>query len=203
MRKKRILVYGDSNVWGDREPGVKRFATEKQWPNILQSLLGDDYEVVQEGLCARTAGDRDQGKLYLNGKSSYEAILRSASPVDLVVVALGTNDIRNAYETSAQQIAEDLQRYKTYTENYAADAINDMTDFRGVLYVKVPKLYDYEGLERSENDLKELNRLIGRFADNWVEVGEPKYCTDGLHYSEEGHEELAKIVYEKVKEIKL
>ena len=49
MQPGRILIYGDSNVWGDRgfsENGVLlgRYATKQQWPNILQQLLGDEYD---------------------------------------------------------------------------------------------------------------------------------------------------------------
>jgi hypothetical protein len=49
MQPGRILIYGDSNVWGDKGFGqdgalLGRYATKQQWPNILQQLLGDEYD---------------------------------------------------------------------------------------------------------------------------------------------------------------
>ena len=46
----RILAYGDSNVWGDSGEGY-RYATDEQWTNILQNMLGVTYEIVQNGVC--------------------------------------------------------------------------------------------------------------------------------------------------------
>ena len=62
MQPGRILIYGDSNVWGDKGFGengalLGRYAAKQQWPNILQRLLGDEYNIIQAGLCGRTAGE--------------------------------------------------------------------------------------------------------------------------------------------------
>ena len=53
-KAKRILCFGDSNTWG-RIPGKKfrRFPVDQRWTGILQKLLGEDYEVIEEGLTAR------------------------------------------------------------------------------------------------------------------------------------------------------
>lgn len=47
---KKILIYGDSNTWGDNFHTGVRISDDKQWPNILSSKLGDNYIVYQEKL---------------------------------------------------------------------------------------------------------------------------------------------------------
>ncbi|HMH70232.1 MAG TPA: hypothetical protein VK502_02440, partial [Candidatus Saccharimonadales bacterium] len=98
---KRLLCYGDSNTWGQAQHQVgmsKRIASDRQWPQILQHLLFNECLIIQEGLGGRVAGDFDTEKSYYNGKTSYEVVLRSAAPVDLVIIALGTNDLKVRYE---------------------------------------------------------------------------------------------------------
>ncbi len=46
---KKILIYGDSNTWGDNLITKKRLADEYLWANKLNNLLGSDYKVLQEG----------------------------------------------------------------------------------------------------------------------------------------------------------
>ena len=57
---KKILIYGDSNVWGDNFITRKRISDELQWSNILQKELGNDYKILQEGLPGRVAGSLKQ-----------------------------------------------------------------------------------------------------------------------------------------------
>lgn len=51
---KRILCFGDSNTWGyDGQTGL-RFAEDVRWTGVLQSLLGPEYTVLEEGQNGRT-----------------------------------------------------------------------------------------------------------------------------------------------------
>ena len=58
--KKHIVCFGDSNTHGfcadptDCFDGGNRFNEEERWTCRLQSLLGDGYLVVEEGLGGRT-----------------------------------------------------------------------------------------------------------------------------------------------------
>lgn len=47
---KKVLIYGDSNTWGDNFILGKRIPDENQWPNILQKSLNDKFKIIQEGL---------------------------------------------------------------------------------------------------------------------------------------------------------
>lgn len=97
---KRILIYGDSNVWGDNFILGERIPHEKQWVNILSEKLGSDYKIYQEGLPGRLAGNNEEEKKYKNGKDTFLSTFRTCAPVDILIIALGTNDLQIKYNKS-------------------------------------------------------------------------------------------------------
>lgn len=106
-RVRTILCYGDSNTWGfDPETG-ERFPEEVRWPGVLRTKLGDDYRVIEEGLSGRTTvwDDPIEG-VHKNGRTYLRPCLESHSPVDLVALMLGTNDLKTRFGSSASDIAQ-------------------------------------------------------------------------------------------------
>lgn len=107
---KTILCYGDSNTWGAVPNSDDRYPRSVRWPGALQGLLGEEYEVISEGLNGRTMVVVDPVKPYRTGITHLQSILQSADPIDTVIVMLGTNDIKNTYNLSPKQIAEHLEQ---------------------------------------------------------------------------------------------
>jgi lysophospholipase L1-like esterase len=91
---KTIVCFGDSNTWGYL-PGSdgERLPRETRWPVRLQRALGEQFEVIAEGLNGRTAAVESPVEDGRNGLPYFLPCLRSHKPVDLVVVYLGTNDV--------------------------------------------------------------------------------------------------------------
>jgi lysophospholipase L1-like esterase len=91
---KTLLCFGDSNTWG-YVPGSngKRLPREARWPTRLQATLGEEWEVVAEGLSGRTATIDRPDSEGRNGLPYLLPCLHSHAPVDLVVIFLGTNDV--------------------------------------------------------------------------------------------------------------
>ena len=88
---KKILIYGDSNTWGDNFFLGKRIDDDKQWANILQKKLESEYKVIQEGLPGRIAGNFDIEEPYKNGKDSFLSIYKSFLPNLSVLLLLKKN----------------------------------------------------------------------------------------------------------------
>ena len=103
---KTILCYGDSNTWGYNAETTGRYPPETRWPNVMARELGDGYTVIPEGLNGRTTvwPDPVEGE-YKNGKSYLIPCLESHHPIDLVIMMLGTNDLKHRYGLSAWDIA--------------------------------------------------------------------------------------------------
>jgi lysophospholipase L1-like esterase len=103
---KTILCYGDSNTWGYDAEAAGRFPPENRWPNVMARELGDGHTVISEGLNGRTTvwPDPVEGE-HKNGKTYLIPCLESHHPIDLVIVMLGTNDLKHRYGLSAWDIA--------------------------------------------------------------------------------------------------
>ncbi len=110
-KAKTVICYGDSNTWG-AIPGTddERHPRSIRWPYTLQALLGSNYEVISEGLPGRTLVAHDPEKAHRTGITHLDSILRSADPVSLVVIMLGTNDVKKLYNLSAEDIAQHLSQ---------------------------------------------------------------------------------------------
>jgi len=102
---KTILCYGDSNTWGYNPLTKERYSREERWTGILQKELGEDYEVIEEGLNGRTTVWDDPIEGYKNGKEYLIPCLESHRPVDLVIIMLGTNDLKKRFSLSTFEIA--------------------------------------------------------------------------------------------------
>jgi lysophospholipase L1-like esterase len=60
---------------------------------VLQLALGDDVYVIEEGLSGRTTAFEDPFSPGRNGLAALPMLLDTHSPLDAVVILLGTNDL--------------------------------------------------------------------------------------------------------------
>lgn len=92
---KTIVFFGDSNTWG-ADPGNpgKRFAPDRRFTGIVRELLGNGYLVAEEGVCGRTTAFDDPIEPYRNGAAHIDCCMLTHMPVDLLVLMLGTNDLK-------------------------------------------------------------------------------------------------------------
>jgi len=99
MATKRLLCFGDSLTWGwvpvpEMSP-TTRFPYDERWTGVLAKALDKDYEVIEEGLSARTTSIDDPVDPRLNGSAYLPSALASHLPLDLVIIMLGTNDTKS------------------------------------------------------------------------------------------------------------
>lgn len=103
---KTILCYGDSNTWGAVPGGHdERYPRDIRWTGILQTLLQDEFYVVEEGLNGRTTVLDDPVEEGRNGKRYLLPCLRTHMPVDLVILMLGTNDLKKRFSFTPYDVA--------------------------------------------------------------------------------------------------
>lgn len=92
---KTVLCYGDSLTWGYNPDGPSRHDYENRWPSVLQAALGDAVRVIPEGLNGRTTAFDDYvSPADRNGARVLPTILSTHAPLDLVILFLGTNDMK-------------------------------------------------------------------------------------------------------------
>ncbi len=110
-----ILCYGDSNTHGtkplEKLGAFARHAAGDRWPDVMAEALGMGHPVISEGLPGRTTvhDDMVEGGMR-NGLTVLPAILQSHAPIDLMVLMLGTNDLKNRFSVTAFEISRSLER---------------------------------------------------------------------------------------------
>ena len=201
----KILVFGDSNTWGDNFLTRRRIPDDKQWCNILQEKLGKDYKVYQEGLPGRFAGSVDKNDIYKNGIDTFLSTYKSIAPIDTLIISLGSNDLRPENNRTSDDIIKDLLSYKELLEKEFNEDNNRY--FNGklpeIIYVlpinfalpdsKLIKIFQEIEIKR-QNILKYFNdNNIKNIYFNHIDL-----CEDGLHMSIEGHNAMANTVYDKI-----
>ena len=196
---KKILIYGDSNTWGDNFNTGKRIPTSRQWPNILKKKLGRKYQIFQEGLPGRLAGDDEKEKRYKNGKDTFLSIFKTCAPIDIIFIVLGTNDLQVKYNKSSNKIIEDLIWYKEVIEKeYEEDKVKYFNKKIPIIYYVMPINFDIGNIFDEFSEKKRLE-LINYFKNNDeynVIVPGNMSLSDGIHLDYNGHEMMANIIGE-------
>lgn len=200
---KKILVYGDSNTWGDNFLTNKRIKDKYQWCNILNKRLGRNYHVIQEGLPGRIAGDYEIESPFKNGKQSFMSILRTSCPVDVIIISLGTNDLQLKYNKSYTQIIEDLTWYQETIINLYNEKASRFFNNKPVkIYYIMPVNFDYLENKFDQSCEDKRKKIIEYFKNNKgynAIIADKTTLSDGIHLDFEGHEYIANLVYNQIK----
>ncbi|MBB3964503.1 MULTISPECIES: SGNH/GDSL hydrolase family protein [Rhizobium] len=117
---KTVLCYGDSLTWGYDAASVGRHDYKDRWPSALQVALGNEVRVIAEGLNGRTtAFDDHLADCDRNGARVLPTILQTHAPLDLVILLLGTNDMKNVVAGSAFAACQGIARLVRLIRNHA------------------------------------------------------------------------------------
>lgn len=209
---KTVLCYGDSNTYGFNPNNGLRFHSSIRWTGRLQKLLGQDYKVIEEGCNGRTTVFDDPFEPWKNGLLYLRPCLNSHKPVDIVVLMLGTNDLKNCFHVSAREIADGAGQLVDVICKFTCEK----QGFEPKIILVSPTEIG-EGIKSSpfgdsfhENAI-EASRA---FPEYYKKIADEKGCIfidasehakpskeDSLHLSSEGHEALAHAIYNAIKRI--
>lgn len=200
--------FGDSNTYGESPEGKGRYGRDERWPGRLQAALGPEYLVIEEGLNGRTTVWEDEVEQDKSGKKHLPMCLASHAPLDLVILMLGTNDLKTRFHVTPSDIAlsaEQLVRLILTADNgrrpnkprilMAAPTFVRRRTFLGEVFG-----------DRYEDSLR-LGLLFKAVAERQcidfldiAQVAEPSEL-DGLHFDRGGHKMVALAMEEKVRSI--
>jgi len=108
---KTVLCYGDSLTWGYDPETLGRHRLEDRWPSALAAALGEGVHVVADGLNGRTtASDDHTADCDRNGARTLPTVLHTHAPLDLVILMLGTNDMKPVIAGTAHAASKGMRR---------------------------------------------------------------------------------------------
>lgn len=205
---RRILCFGDSNTYGYIPDGSGRYDEDIRWTGIISRSLGEDYIVLEEGLCGRTTIFEDDVREGLKGLDSVESVIKKHNPVDLFIIMLGTNDCKSKYNATPDIIAGGVEKVinkalEASSSNVKVLVISPILLGEGV----GGEDYDPEFCENSE---KVCAKLAGKYKalaveNNFYFLDASEYATaspiDREHLDASGHSSLAEGILHRINEI--
>jgi lysophospholipase L1-like esterase len=116
---KQILAFGDSLTWGADPATGERHPIEQRWPTALEKELIGIAHVIPEGLGGRTTCfDDHAAPNERNAVKALPMLLGSHYPLDLVIIMLGTNDLKpqlcgyaNGAQGGMRRLIQQVQLY--------------------------------------------------------------------------------------------
>ena len=203
-----ILCFGDSNTWGWIPGSGERYPFEKRWTGVLQKELGKGFHIIEEGLNGRTTLLDDPIEFNRNGLKYLVPCLESHKPLDLVVLLLGSNDLKARFSVTAFDIAlsvgvliDVIKRSESGRGNRAPEVLllappplGDLTDFAEL----------FEGGREKSQKLGNYYRSIAEERESYfLDLGDivSPSDIDGVHFSEESHRIVGKKVAETIGKI--
>jgi len=212
---KNILCFGDSNTYGLSPEWVHgqfgRHDINTRWTGRLQQLLGDDYRIIEEGLCGRTTVFDDPTGPYKSGIDYLQPCIESHTPLDLIIIMLGTNDTKGLFNASPAEIAMGLTRLVGVAKN---PALYMGTPVPKVLVaVPVPigeaamKLPDgitsMDMIEKSRALAPRYKNVADMYGCDFIDLGQVASTTDyeGVHLDAAAHAAVAEAYAAKIREI--
>ena len=212
--QKMILVYGDSNTWGfipqvSDEAVRERYDGNVRWTGVMQKELGESFYVIENGLCGRCTCRDDffiGPELNWNGADNFPAVFDAVQPLDLLIIMLGTNDLRSRINLSPQESAQGIERIINLTYKYANPRVPKI-----LIVAPVPLCKGQNpgvNLRYGDNfnvsyKLAEAYELLAKkhslaFFDTAKVVPCADGC-DGIHLSSEAHSKIGYALAEEVK----
>jgi lysophospholipase L1-like esterase len=207
---KTILCYGDSNTWGYDPVTQARHDRDTRWSGALRNALGVGYEIIEEGLGGRTTVWDDPLEGYKNGKTYLIPCLASHSPLDLVLLMLGTNDLKARFHLTAFDIAEGARVLAGVVQSSGAGPNGRAP--RLLLLAPPPTVNPtaygemFEGAaEKSVRLAAYYERVARESSCDFIDAGQVIVSSplDGIHFEAAQHRKLGQAVAQKVKSLRL
>jgi len=186
-----------------------RMNEEERWTGIVANGLGTGYTVIEEGLNGRTTvWDDPLNGPPKNGLKYLIPCLASQKPLDLVILLLGTNDMKNRFSMPTIEIArginvlvEVIHKSESGIDGSSPEILllsppylNDVTSFDGEFrnsYNKSQKLPEY------------IEKVAEQQSCHYFDSSKIMVVSelDGVHPDIGEHGKLGKAVIKKVQSI--
>ncbi len=184
----RVLCYGDSNTWGQLPFEYKRYLESIRWTKVVETISNGSFEMIEEGLCGRCAGDIDRIKTYQNGFGMFFPTLLSQFPFDFVLIFLGTNDLKAEYKQSPEDVVVNLLKYEEVLHKTFPDI--------PLIYIIPPTFTiadtNFDGINKK---FTEISDILTKHKKNIINLKQIVVDSeDGLHFTPENHRDVAEVV---------
>jgi len=202
-----IVAYGDSNTWGYDPASGERFGPQVRWTGAVAQRLGAPHKIIEEGLNGRTTVHDDPFEPHRNGLTYLAPCLLSHAPLDLIILALGCNDLKHRFGLSAGDIALGAERLLLTVLASNSGPKGRPPEIILVAPPPLAALTDFAdmfagGAEKSTVLGARYSAVANLHGVGFVDAGEHIRCSplDGIHFEADQHALLGSAVANAVKQ---
>ena len=195
---KKILCFGDSNVFGFNPKNFKQYKENEYWSSILRNKLAD-YNFKIDGCNNRTIFSNPQKELN-SIKLINDYIL---DDFDLIIYQIGINDLQYHYNNSLSKFEEKLEELiKTTKEKSSAKIIlicpNEINPC--ILKSYFAQLFNETSIENSKNLLNIYKKICQKYCCKLIDLNlhTKTSAIDGLHFDNHNHQIIADVLFENI-----
>ena len=206
---KHILIYSDSLTWGIIPNTRKRLPFEDRWAGIFEKELNKEsiaVRVIENCLNGRRTAWGDPFKEGRNGSQGLAQVIEMHSPLELVILMLGTNDFQCTHNNSAWLSAQGTLKLINIIRSSPIEPEMPIPKTMIVAPPKIikPKGYIANKFKGSEGRYGELNnelKIVANenstdFFDSNTVITASKI--DGIHLDKEQHKILGQALAKHV-----
>ncbi|MCR5797646.1 MAG: hypothetical protein K6G63_06985 [Eubacterium sp.] len=200
---KRILCFGDSNTDG-YSPDGGRYDDDVRWPGVLGALLGERFEVVVDAKNGRTiAFDDPYAEENCNGMNDIVESIKANEPLDMIIIMLGTNDLKMHFNATPSIVAEKLKEMcDVVKENSDAKILLMSPALLGdqIEYSKYHLEFGREQVDYSFDMGPQIQKVAKEVGADYLDVSlvAEFSSSDCLHFTSEAHQSVGKAVNDMV-----
>lgn len=208
---KHILCYGDSNTFGTDPVHGGRHPDHVRWTGVLQDLLGEKYRIIEEGCGGRTTVFEDEISYGRNGLKTLVPCIASHNPLDLIVVMLGTNDLKRRFQATAWDLGRAMERIVDEIHHFPFEPFYPKPEILIVSPILIKSGISGSIYGCFTEEAAEMSRC---FAGEYAAVSRAKNCwffdaaqvaeaseEDRLHMTAENHRKLAEALEKEIRKI--
>lgn len=208
---KQILVYADSLTWGIIPSTRKRLDFNDRWPGVMENVLNENdqkFRIIENCLNGRRTVWEDPFKPGRNGFEGIEQVIEMNSPLELVILLLGTNDFQSVHSFNARHSAQGIRSLITSIRQSPIEpgmpqpsillAVPPLIKPKGTIAVK------FEGSEiKSQGLCEEYKKVAEELNCSFFDSSSVTSVSevDGIHLDKDQHHVLGKAMAGKVLEI--
>lgn len=206
----QILCIGDSNTWGyNPENGLQH---KNRWTRILAERMPED-EIIEEGMCGRTLLSVDSFDASWCGIEALPGIIAAHRTADVVILMLGTNELKSDFGGGAAYIAKGIERFLEMLQtlhSWEGEHIPQLLVVSPILLGDdivgkggICADFDETSLEQSKLMAKAISKVCEKYNVEFMDGAEYAKASlkDAIHMDEKNHEKLGKAIYNKLQEM--
>ena len=225
-----ILCFGDSNTFGYNPMTQLRYPESIRWPKLLQAKLdaasctvrndnepdsnmkvptGRSFRVIEEGCNGRTAAYIKEDEPWKYGLPYLKPCLNTHKPVDLMILMLGSNDLKKMFPADPEEIAsrvkeliDTAQEFTKEKQGFAPQILLISPPEIGPAIAASPfaESFDEAAIDRSKAFARLYKRIAEKTGCSFLDAASVTGVlpADSLHLMPDDHARLADAVYSMV-----